>query len=472
MNKKRIEPAPITPELLSDSPILTSRAIALIEKADTFFLSTANGTQDMDTNTRGGPPGFARILSNFAPGAVLIWPEYSGNRLYQSLGNLQTTPRAGLVFPDFVTGDVLYVTGDTQILVGPDAEAVIPRSSLAVRLTLTAARLVARGLPFRGTNGEPSPYNPPLRRLAAEGSLGAQISKGTDTATLVQKTVLSPSISRYRFSIAESISLSPGQWIALDFSPELDLGYSHMRDDDPASLNDDFVRTFTVSASPAFSGPSATTAPTTEFEITARLHGPVTAFLASASAHPRSLAVPLRGSGGAFELDLSASALAGVRGLVPFVAGGVGVTPLLAHLPLVRRLKTERGSEEGDDGGNDKGVVLGLRLFWAVRGADASFVIDTLESFGDVLVGGEGSHAETQIFVSGGAGLGDEQAWDLVRKLGAKVVMRRMERADLQKMYGYKGMKWYVCAGGGMRKAIVNDWLSDAAEVVSEDFDF
>ena len=108
---------------------------------------------DMDTNHRGGPPGFVRALSDDTS-TTLYWPEYSGNRLYQTLGNLQVTPLAGLCFPDFLTGDVLYVTGTTRILVGSDAADALPRSNLVVKLTVTAARLVTKGLPFQGALGK------------------------------------------------------------------------------------------------------------------------------------------------------------------------------------------------------------------------------------------------------------------------------------------------------------------------------
>lgn len=80
--------------------------------SDLFFMSSSHHDSDMDTNHRGGPQGFVRVLSNDEDGLTFIYPEYSGNRLYQTLGNLVETPQAGFVFPDFSTGDVLYLTGE------------------------------------------------------------------------------------------------------------------------------------------------------------------------------------------------------------------------------------------------------------------------------------------------------------------------------------------------------------------------
>lgn len=89
LNKKHIVPAKPDPILISDLPQLIPAAVELLARADTMFVSSSRGTINMDTNIRGGPPGFVRVQSNESSGAVLVYPEYSGNRLYQTLGNLQ-----------------------------------------------------------------------------------------------------------------------------------------------------------------------------------------------------------------------------------------------------------------------------------------------------------------------------------------------------------------------------------------------
>ena len=122
----------------------------------------------LGTNHRGGPLGFVRVESNDRSGTVLVYPELSGNRLYQTLGNLYTNPRAGIIFPDFDTGDALYVTGTTEIVIGKDAAVVLPRSNLVVKTHVVAVRFVQRSLAFHGELGERSPYNPPVRFLPSE----------------------------------------------------------------------------------------------------------------------------------------------------------------------------------------------------------------------------------------------------------------------------------------------------------------
>ena len=139
----------------------------IVRQADLFFVASAHAHEDMDCNHRGGPPGFVRVYQPEGENepSELVWPEYSGNNLYQTLGNLVATPKAGICIPNFETGDVLYVTGDTTVLVGKDAAQVIAKSKLAVKFRITGARLVQDGLPFRGLLMEDeskgrSPYNP------------------------------------------------------------------------------------------------------------------------------------------------------------------------------------------------------------------------------------------------------------------------------------------------------------------------
>ena len=259
------------PKLSSTELKLTQEAIELLEKADMFYISSANRNLDMDLNHRGGPPGFLRILSNDETSLTLIYPEYSGNRFYQTLGNLRINPRAGLVFPDFETGNVLYATGKTEILYGEAVSSLLPHTNLAVKISVEALRFVTDGLAFRGRGADCSPYNPQVRYLVTERPKGVVGAEKKMRVKLIQKEILTPHIGRYHFQLINPEKpgrSKPGQYAAMCFIDEFDLGYSHMRDEDPLSLNDDYVRTFTVS-----SGQDAL--PENEFELTIRNVGKV-----------------------------------------------------------------------------------------------------------------------------------------------------------------------------------------------------
>lgn len=90
----------------------------LIRAADTFFLGTTHPERGADASHRGGPPGFVRV-----EGDQLWWPDYPGNNLFNSFGNLAVEPQAALLFLDFTTGDTLQLSGTAQIEWGEPGRA-------------------------------------------------------------------------------------------------------------------------------------------------------------------------------------------------------------------------------------------------------------------------------------------------------------------------------------------------------------
>lgn len=99
---------------------------SLIARADTFFIATANPHRDdgesygADISHRGGRPGFVRIDD----AVTLTVPDYIGNFFFNTIGNLQVNPRAGLLFPDFASGDILMLaTRASVIWEGPEVRS-------------------------------------------------------------------------------------------------------------------------------------------------------------------------------------------------------------------------------------------------------------------------------------------------------------------------------------------------------------
>ncbi|CAG9268859.1 2Fe-2S iron-sulfur cluster-binding protein [Paraburkholderia caribensis] len=93
---------------------LTGHARALIEAADTLFVASYVGDgeqRQVDVSHRGGKAGFVRIGDD---GRLTI-PDFAGNLFFATLGNFLVNPRAGLIFADFETGDVLQLTGDATV---------------------------------------------------------------------------------------------------------------------------------------------------------------------------------------------------------------------------------------------------------------------------------------------------------------------------------------------------------------------
>jgi predicted pyridoxine 5'-phosphate oxidase superfamily flavin-nucleotide-binding protein len=77
-----------------------------------FFVATADATGSPDCSYKGGVPGFVRVLD----GNTLEIPDYDGNGMYRSWGNVLVNPRVGLLFVDFETPKRLRVNGHAAII--------------------------------------------------------------------------------------------------------------------------------------------------------------------------------------------------------------------------------------------------------------------------------------------------------------------------------------------------------------------
>jgi len=91
----------------------------IIASADTFFLATSHPERGADASHRGGPAGFVRVESP----TRLSWPDYPGNNMFNSLGNLVVNPRCALLFVDFERGAALQLRG--RAVVQGDEERVV-----------------------------------------------------------------------------------------------------------------------------------------------------------------------------------------------------------------------------------------------------------------------------------------------------------------------------------------------------------
>ena len=133
---------------------------ALITAADTFFIATAyqadsaGAASGVDVSHRGGKPGFIRIDDDHS----LTVPDFAGNRHYNTFGNLELNPRAGLLFIDFSQGDLLYLTGAaTVIWEGPEI-ADFEGAERLMRFHLEQGYRIENSLPFRWSDPIFSPF--------------------------------------------------------------------------------------------------------------------------------------------------------------------------------------------------------------------------------------------------------------------------------------------------------------------------
>jgi predicted pyridoxine 5'-phosphate oxidase superfamily flavin-nucleotide-binding protein len=106
----------------------------------------------VDVSHRGGRPGFVRIDDE----RTLTSPEFVGNFFFNTLGNVNEYPRAGLLFIDFERGDMLHIAVDAEIIWdGPQLQAFAGAERLLRFHVREVVRNVA-ALPFRWTDAQPA----------------------------------------------------------------------------------------------------------------------------------------------------------------------------------------------------------------------------------------------------------------------------------------------------------------------------
>ncbi|MFE2642666.1 pyridoxamine 5'-phosphate oxidase family protein [Streptomyces nigra] len=129
----------------------------IIRKADTFFLGTTHPARGTDTSHKGGNPGFVRVEDG-----VIWWPDYAGNNLFNSLGNVDVDPAAALVFIDFTSGSLIQLSGTAELeWVTPGSPSDDGGTGRRVRFHPQQVRTSSTSLRDGGTVS-PSPHNPPL----------------------------------------------------------------------------------------------------------------------------------------------------------------------------------------------------------------------------------------------------------------------------------------------------------------------
>jgi predicted pyridoxine 5'-phosphate oxidase superfamily flavin-nucleotide-binding protein len=140
---------------------------ALLERSDTFYIATVNPNpadgvaSGADVSHRGGRPGFVRVNDR----QTITTPDFVGNFMFNTLGNLIVEPRAGLLFADFETGDLLFAAARAEIIwEGPEVKAFAAAQRL-MRFHLTKVIRLPGALPFRA-----KPDVEYARELAATGT--------------------------------------------------------------------------------------------------------------------------------------------------------------------------------------------------------------------------------------------------------------------------------------------------------------
>lgn len=94
-----------------DGSQLLAKHLRLLSETDVLFLATTHPERGLDVSHRGGDPGFVQLL----PDGRIRLPDYTGNSLFNSLGNILIDPRIAIAIPNLRTGTILEITGTATI---------------------------------------------------------------------------------------------------------------------------------------------------------------------------------------------------------------------------------------------------------------------------------------------------------------------------------------------------------------------
>jgi len=283
---------------------LDAAALALVRAADTLFVATrapADGEHagSADVSHRGGRSGFVRVEDE----RTLLIPDFTGNFLFMTFGNLQLDARAGVIFIDFATGDLLTLTGRAEVVWdGPDLQA-FDGAERAWRFHIEAGWRLSAALPLRWRFRDWSPnslitgsWDEAARRLEVQRL--AQTWRPYRVARVVDES-----------SVIRSFHLEPADGLA---QPAFEAGQYLPIRLHPGAGAAPLQRTYTLSSAPGDTG----------LRISVKREGAASTFL-----HERVLVgdtLEALAPRGHFTLDAT------LRRSAVQIGAGVGITPMVS----------------------------------------------------------------------------------------------------------------------------------------------
>jgi predicted pyridoxine 5'-phosphate oxidase superfamily flavin-nucleotide-binding protein len=138
--------------------VLDDKRRDFIARTDTLFVASIHPQRGVDVSHRGGEPGFVQVHGE----QTLRIPDYPGNAMFQTLGNFEADPRAGLALIDFERRRILSLSGNAIAAFGAD-DPGHPSGGTGRYWSFTVERWVEFSLPsmMTWTLIERSPFNPP-----------------------------------------------------------------------------------------------------------------------------------------------------------------------------------------------------------------------------------------------------------------------------------------------------------------------
>lgn len=287
---------------------LDADARALIQRSDTLFIAThapasAGGA---DVSHRGGRPGFVKIEDDRS----FLVPDFTGNFFFMTLGNLQLNPRAGVLFIDFDTGDLLTLTGTAEVVWDGDELKAFDGAERGWRFRMDGGWRLREALPLRWAFRDLSPNSVLTGTwVEAEARRDAQRLAQTWRPYRVTRIVNESSVVR-------SFHLEPADGHAVPIF----LAGQHLPIRVKTAAGESLHRTYTISQAPSDQG----------LRLSIKREG-----VASSHLHDHVHAgdvIEALGPRGQFTID------AALRRPAVLIGAGVGFTPMVA---FARHVVTE-----------------------------------------------------------------------------------------------------------------------------------
>ncbi len=142
--------------------ILGESEKAWILSSHTFFISTQTKKGDIESSHRGGNPGFIDILDN---GLIRV-PDYLGNSMFSTLGNIYENPKAALLFIDYDKGETLQLSGIAELQFNQNTEGDFHNSGETGRFWIFQTKKWLRTINHHQANTkfiDFSPFNIPQK---------------------------------------------------------------------------------------------------------------------------------------------------------------------------------------------------------------------------------------------------------------------------------------------------------------------
>jgi uncharacterized protein len=313
-------------DVLPEGPNLSTLARRIVAAADTFFIASASPgggtvsdpTQGVDVNHRGGRPGFLRVVDD-PTGSMIEWPDFVGNSAFNTLGNITLNPRAGLLFVDFGSGDVLSLTGRAEILWDAQEVERFQGAQRIVRFFVTRGELRPGMAPARWSEPRQAPQ---LQRTGiwSESAVAARAAGSTQARPFKITRILqeSETVRSLYLRPADGLPIAahtPGQFLPLS----IDIDGQVVR------------RSYTITNQPGQG----------EYRLSVKKLADGHAAPPSASRwlHDHATTgtvLTARPPAGEFVLDNKSSSA------VVFLSAGIGITPMIAMVDALLSSETER----------------------------------------------------------------------------------------------------------------------------------